>query len=75
MTCHICKNGQTQPGKATLTLRREGTVIMLENVAALICNNCGHYYLDSETAKKVMKNLDDAVVRGTKFEIAAMQAA
>lgn len=75
MKCVVCKIGDTQPGKTTVTLRREQTVVVVEDVEALICNNCGHYYLDSPTTKKVMDTLTDAITRGTKLEILAMKAA
>ncbi len=75
MKCAICKTGETQPGKTTVTLNREQTVVVIEAVDALVCDNCGHYYLDSATTKKVMATLDDAIARGTKLEILAMRAA
>ena len=75
MKCAICKIGETQPGKTTVTVNREQTVVVIEAVDALVCDNCGHYYLDSATTKKVMTTLDEAIARGTKLEILAMKAA
>ncbi|MBK9014507.1 MAG: type II toxin-antitoxin system MqsA family antitoxin [Saprospiraceae bacterium] len=75
MKCIVCKTGETHPGKTTVTLRRDQTVVVVEDVNALICDNCGHYYLDSPTTKKVMDTLTDAIARGTKLEILAMKAA
>jgi YgiT-type zinc finger domain-containing protein len=75
MKCAICKTGETHPGKTTVTLNREQTVVVIEAVDALVCDNCGHYYLDSATTQKVMATLDDAIARGTKLEILAMRAA
>ncbi len=70
MKCVVCKTGET-----TITLRRDSTVVIVEEVDAHICNNCGHYYLDSNTAKIVMTKLKDALQRGTKLEILALKAA
>jgi len=75
MRCVVCKSGETEKGKTTITLRRGGTVVIVEEVNAQICDNCGHYYLDSETAKIVMSKLKDALARGTKLEILALKAA
>ena len=75
MNCTVCKTGKTAPGKTTVTLRRDGTVVIIEDVDAQICDTCGHYYLDSETAKLVMSKLNEALKRGTKLEILALQAA
>lgn len=70
MKCVVCKTGKT-----TITLRRDSTVVIVEEVDAHICNNCGHYYLDSNTTKIVMTKLKDALQRGTKLEILALKAA
>ena len=75
MKCTVCKIGETKKGKATVTLRRDQTVVVVENVNAQICDNCGHFYLDANTAKKVMNTLKEAIARGTKLEILALQAA
>jgi len=75
MRCIVCKTGETKKGKTTVTLRQDETVVIVEEVEAQICDNCGHYYLDSETAKIVMTKLTDAIGRGTKLEILALRAA
>ncbi len=75
MKCVVCKTGETEQGKTTVTLRQANTVVIVEEVDAQICNNCGHYYLDSATAKIVMAKLKDALQRGTKLEILALKAA
>ena len=75
MKCVVCKTGETQPGRTTVTLRRASTVVVIEEVSAHVCDNCGHYYLDSETAKQVMNTLTQAIHRGTKLEILALKAA
>lgn len=75
MKCVVCKIGETEKGITTVTLRRGNTVVIVEEVDAHICNNCGHYYLDSDTAKNVMAKLKDALQRGTKLEILPLKAA
>lgn len=75
MKCVVCKTGDLQKGKTVVTLQRDSTVVVIEEVDALICDNCGHYYLDSATAKRTMHTLDAAVERGTKLEVLALKAA
>ncbi len=41
MKCAICKQGETQPGKATVTLERCGSVVVFKSVPTEICSNCG----------------------------------
>jgi YgiT-type zinc finger domain-containing protein len=46
MKCIICKNGETKPGNATVTLEREGTTLVIKGVPADVCANCGEEYVD-----------------------------
>ena len=45
MTCVICKQGDTKPGKVTVTLKRDGCTVIFKDVPAQVCENCGEYYL------------------------------
>ena len=48
MTCVICKQGETHPGETTVTLTRGETTVVIKNVPADICEDCGEYYLSEE---------------------------
>ena len=41
MKCAICKNGETYPGTTTVTLTRGEATIVIKNVPAEVCDNCG----------------------------------
>ena len=69
MTCAICKSGETRPGKVTVTLQRGGTTVVIKDVPADVCRNCGEYYLDDTVARKVYGQAKDAVGRNTEVEI------
>ena len=73
MECVICKNGKTRKGKATVTLERNGTVVVIKEVPAQVCQNCGEYYLDEEMAKEVLKRAEQSVKNGSEIEIIKMQ--
>ena len=73
MECVICKNGKTRKGKATVTLERNGTVVVIKEVPAQVCQNCGEYYLDEEMAKEVLKRAEQSVMNGSEIEIIKMQ--
>ena len=45
MECVICKNGNTHKGKTIFTLERNGTIVIIKGVPAMICENCGEYTL------------------------------
>jgi YgiT-type zinc finger domain-containing protein len=69
MNCVICKSGGTVPGKVTVTLQRGETVIVIRDVPAEVCENCGEYYLDDAVASKVYRQGEDAVQRRAEVEI------
>jgi len=69
MTCLLCKNGQTSPGKVTVTLERGKTVVVIREVPANVCENCGEYYLDSSVAQEVYGRAEAAVARNAEVEI------
>ena len=54
MKCVICKEGETQPGKTTITLERAGITVVFENVPAQVCGNCGEPYVDGEVSGKLL---------------------
>lgn len=74
MTCTICCNGTVQPGTATVTLQRDRTTVILKEVPADVCPNCGEYYLSDQTTTRVLERADAAARSGTELEISAFAA-
>ena len=73
MKCVICKNGETSNGKATVTLERGESIVVIKGVVASICNNCGEYYLDQETTKEVLQKANEAYKKGAEIEVINMK--
>jgi YgiT-type zinc finger domain-containing protein len=69
VTCILCKNGETRPGTVTVTLERGKTVVVVRDVPADVCENCGEYYLDSSVAQEVYRRAEAAVARNAEVEI------
>ena len=69
MRCVICKAGDTAPGTVTVTLQRGDTVVIIRDVPAAVCRNCGEYYLDEAVAGKLYRHGEEAVVRHAEVEI------
>lgn len=74
MTCALCRNGEVRPGKATVTLQRGPTTVILKEVPADVCPNCGEFYLDEETTTRVLDRAEAAARSGAEIEIAAFAA-
>jgi YgiT-type zinc finger domain-containing protein len=69
MHCVICKQGETHPGKATVTLERGGATVVIKGVPAMICDNCGEYYLDEAMTERVLSMGEQAVAQGAEIEV------
>ncbi len=69
MKCVICKQGQTHDGMTTVTLTRGQTTVVIKDVPAEICENCGEYYLDEEVTEKVQALAERAVLNGAEIEV------
>ncbi|MBU2755207.1 type II toxin-antitoxin system MqsA family antitoxin [Acidithiobacillus sp. CV18-2] len=69
MKCVICKHGDTAPGIVTVTLQRDETVIVVKDVPAEVCDQCGEYYLDEATTAKVLALGEDAVRHRAEVEV------
>ena len=50
MKCVVCKSGEARPGTTTVTLEREGLTLVMKEVPADICVNCGEDYVDSSVS-------------------------
>ena len=75
MECVICKNGTTEQGKVTVTFDINNTIVVIRDVTAKVCSNCGNYYLNSEISKLLMEKVQEAVKKGVEIEILRLNAA
>jgi YgiT-type zinc finger domain-containing protein len=75
MECVICKHGNAKQGLVTVTLERENVIIVFKNVSALVCENCGDYYLTDETTNLLLKRASKTLEKGVEFEIINLSSA
>ncbi|MCL5292760.1 MAG: type II toxin-antitoxin system MqsA family antitoxin [Actinobacteria bacterium] len=75
MKCVICREGETKPGKATVTLERDGMTLVVKGVPAEICENCGEEYVDEETTRSLLKMAEDAARSGVQVDVREYRAA
>jgi len=75
MKCVICNNGETEPGRATMTLERDETTLVIKDVPAEICQNCGGKYFDEETTDELLKIAETAVAAGVQVDVRKYVAA
>ena len=69
MKCVMCKYGETQPGKVTVTFHRDDTVVIIKEVPADVCRQCGEYYVDDAITARVLAMAEEAVKHRAEVEI------
>jgi YgiT-type zinc finger domain-containing protein len=69
MKCTICKNAVTVPGYTTVTLERGGLTMVIKNVPAMVCSNCGEAYTDERTTAELLVTAEKMAAAGTFVDI------
>ena len=69
MKCVICKQGETQPGAATVTPEREGTMLIVRSVPAQVCQNCGEEYINEDITATLLQQAEEAVRAGVQVTV------
>ena len=62
--CVICRQGQTRSGLVTVTLEQEGAIVVIKQVPAEVCENCGEYYLGDEVTGELLELAEEAIASG-----------
>jgi YgiT-type zinc finger domain-containing protein len=75
MECALCKVGATEKGTVTITLERNGAIVLIKDVPAEVCTNCGHYYLSEEITRMVMEKGNIAIESGAELEVFKLKVA
>jgi YgiT-type zinc finger domain-containing protein len=53
----------------TVTLQRGDTTVIIKDVPAQVCENCGEYYLNDEITERVLSMAEEAVKKNVEVEI------
>jgi len=69
MKCVICKTGETKPGKATVTLNRNGSTVVFKDVPAEICTTCGEDYTDQEVTERLLQLSRETAQTGVEVAV------
>jgi YgiT-type zinc finger domain-containing protein len=50
MACIICQVGNYKEGRATMPLRKDGKVVLITDIPALVCDNCEDFIINPEVS-------------------------
>lgn len=68
--CPIC-DGRKKPGRTTYTVDLGTGVVVVRNVQAQICSQCGEEWIDHQTAQKVEAVVAEARTKHRQVEVLA----
>jgi len=75
MICPICKCGHTKPGFASVTLERDAMTLLVKQVPAGICENCGEEFIDEAASVQLLSTAEAAMRDGVQVELRQFAAA
>lgn len=75
MKCLSCKTGDPKPGTTTFAAEREGILVVVKHVPALICEQCGEEYFEGTVTDGLMEQVKEAVKAGGEVNIRVYKAA
>ncbi|MFH1075563.1 MAG: type II toxin-antitoxin system MqsA family antitoxin [Pseudomonadota bacterium] len=52
MTCIMCK-GELTKGKVNFPVDRPPNFLLIKDVPAMVCEQCGEYFIDDGTAERI----------------------
>jgi len=75
MRCLICKSADTRPGTTTVTLERYGLTMVVKDVPARMCPNCGEAYVDEVVAVDLLSTAGQVAAAGAEVDVRSYVAA
>ena len=69
MKCVICQHGDATPGTATVTLSRESLTLVVKDVPALVCGNCGEEYVDDQVTAQILETAQESLKAGVQVDV------
>jgi len=69
MMCVICKHGETREGTTTVTCDRDGMTLVVKDVPAQICANCGEDYVDEHVAHEILAIAKRMAKSGAQIDV------
>jgi YgiT-type zinc finger domain-containing protein len=69
MKCLICKLDETQPGVTTVTLERDTLTLVIKDVPAQVCPNCGEAYVDEAVTAELLRTAERMAQAGAQVDV------
>lgn len=70
--CYFCK-GPITNGRVRVIQERAGQVVIIENVPAQVCEQCGERYYSAAVCKEMERLMDTARDSGTSLSVPVLE--
>ncbi len=60
MNCIVCHHGETRPGLTSVTFHRDGQTVVVNEVPAEVCENCGEAYVAEDVTAQLLEMAAEA---------------
>ena len=69
MNCIICRQAELIDGFTSIPFERDEFRLLMRNVPAQVCPNCGEAFVDEDVAAEVLKKTEDIFEQGLQDEV------
>ncbi len=69
MICVICRQAEPEPGSTLITLTRGKLTLVVRNVPARVCPNCGEAFVDESTAVQLLRTAEQLAEAGAQVDV------
>lgn len=69
MKCVICRQDETIPGFTTVTLERDSLTLVIKQVPAQVCPNCGEAYVDEDVTARLLEDAETMADAGALVDV------
>ncbi|MBI3694083.1 MAG: type II toxin-antitoxin system MqsA family antitoxin [Acidobacteria bacterium] len=70
-SCPLC-GGRKEAGRTTYTVDLSFGVVVVRNVPAMRCTQCGEEWIDNATAAELERITNEAKAKGREIEVVAL---
>ncbi|MGH9940925.1 MAG: type II toxin-antitoxin system MqsA family antitoxin [Pyrinomonadaceae bacterium] len=68
MKCLVCKHKRMKRGTTTLPIERGNAILIVTDIPARVCANCGEPYLDEATAQGVQELAQESLAGQISYQ-------
>lgn len=67
--CVICKTGDLHTQTVSVTLERQGALLVVRDVPACVCDSCRERYFEDDVAQQLLETTQQTLQPGVSLDI------